>query len=303
MLLDPGFVATIRSTFGSRGDAWLVHLPELLDEYGKHWHLTLLSPFKDLSFHYVAPALRKDGSPVVLKLGVPNKELTSEMEALKVYGGRGAVRLLEADAERGALLLERLQPGQKLSTLANNEKATRIAAGVLKVLWRPEPATHHFKTITDWASGLNRLPSLYPQGIPIPSKLVDQGKTLFADLLPTQTSKMLLHGDFHHYNILSSGDAWLAIDPKGIIGEPEFDLAPFLENEVDPKDPAGMRKITEKRMAIFCETLGFDRKRVRDWLIAHSILSTWWLVEDHGVNYEKIDASLASIRIFQSLKF
>jgi streptomycin 6-kinase len=229
--------------------------------------------------------------------------LTSEIEALKIYEGRGAVRLLEADSDRGALLLERLLPGNMLCTVEDEERSIRIAANVLKVLWRPEPENHHFKSIFNWVEGLNKIPTLFPQGIPIPTKLIDQAKALFADLIATQTSKMLLHGDFHHYNILSSDNEWRAIDPKGIIGEPEFDLAPFLENEIDPKDPVAMRKITEKRITIFCEMLGFDPKRVKDWLIAHSILSSWWLVEDHGADCEKIETSLASIEVFQNLRF
>ena len=302
MILEPKFLCTIRSIFGSKGDAWLTQLSELLEEFEQRWRLTLFPPFENLSINYVAPALRENGTPVVLKLGVPNVELSSEVEALKVYNSRGAVHLLESDADKGALLLERLQPGTLLSTLGDDEKATRIAAGVLKDLWRPEPSIHHFKSIADWARGLDRISSLFPQGIPIPLKLIDQARSLFAELRSSQTSTALLHGDFHHYNILSTSDDWCTIDPKGIIGEPEFDLAPFFENQIDPQDPTGTRKTTEKRMAIFCEMLGFDRKRVQDWLIAHSILSAWWLVEDHGVDCEKIASSLAAIEIFQSLK-
>lgn len=200
-------------------------------------------------------------------------------------------------------MLERLQPGIMLSTLVDDEQATRIAANVMKTLWCSEPANHPFKTIADWARGLDKIPTLFPNGIPIPTKLIEQAKSLFAGLLPTQTSKMLLHGDFHHYNILSSGDEWRAIDPKGIIGEPEFDLAAFLENKIDPKNTTLTRKITEKRINIFCEMLGFDHQRVRDWLIAHSILSTWWLVEDHGVDCKEIEPSLASIELFRKIDF
>jgi streptomycin 6-kinase len=159
-----------------------------------------------------------------------------------------------------------------LCTVEDEERSILIAANVLKVLWRPEPENHHFKSIFNWAEDLNKIPTLFPQGIPFPTKLIDQAKALFADLIATQTSKMLLHGDFHNYNILSSDNEWRAIDPKGIIGEPEFDLAPFLENEIDPKDPV-------------------------------AILSTWWLVEDHGVDCGKIESSLASIEVFQNLRF
>jgi streptomycin 6-kinase len=303
MLIEPRFETTIRKYYGARGESWLAHLPGLLTEFSQRWQVDLLAPFPDLSINYVVPAIRTDGTQAVLKVGVPNVELTSEIEALKVYAGRSAVRLLESDAEKGALLLELLQPGKMLTTLTDDEKATRIAADVLKNLWRSEPTDHYFKSISDWAGGFNKIPSLFPQGIPIPARWINLAKSLFADLIPSQSSKMLLHGDFHHFNILSAGNGWAAIDPKGIIGEPAFDLAPFLENKIDPRDPSAMRKTTEKRVAIFCEMLGFDAKRVKDWLVAHSILSTWWLVEDHGADFEGINPSLASIEVFQTLRF
>jgi streptomycin 6-kinase len=189
MLLEPRFVTTIRSIFSARGATWLSQLPELCDEIAQEWHLTLSSPFKDLSINYVAPALREGGRQAVLKLGVPNFELTGEIEALKIYEGRGAVRLLEADSDQGALLLERLLPGNMLCTVEDEERSIRIAANVLKVLWPPEPENHHFKSIFNWVEGLNKIPTLFPQGIPFPTKLIDQAKALFADLIATQTSK------------------------------------------------------------------------------------------------------------------
>lgn len=105
MFLKPKFRTTIRGLFGSRGDTWLTHLPELLDEFGQKWHLTFLPPFQDLSINFVTPALQRGGVPVVLKLGVPSVELTSEIEALKVYAGKGAVRLLAAEPETGSLIV------------------------------------------------------------------------------------------------------------------------------------------------------------------------------------------------------
>jgi len=118
-----------------------------------------------LSFTYVAPAQRKDGSSVVLKLGVPNDELTSEIDALRIYAGRGAVRLLESEADQGALLLERLQPGTMLSPISNDEQATRIAASVMEEVWRPEPVAHHFKTVADWQPIWIRSPFCFPKAV------------------------------------------------------------------------------------------------------------------------------------------
>ena len=99
--------------YGDRGRAWLDALPATLDEFAQRWSLTLHPPF-ELSYNYVAPATRSDGSEAVLKLGYPNRELLSEMHALQILDGRGAVQLLEADFEQQVFLLERIRPGVAL---------------------------------------------------------------------------------------------------------------------------------------------------------------------------------------------
>ena len=58
------------------------------------------------------------------------------MAALKLFDGKGAVRLLEADEGRAMFLLERLQPGEMLATLSDDEQATHIAADVMLNLWK-----------------------------------------------------------------------------------------------------------------------------------------------------------------------
>jgi streptomycin 6-kinase len=93
---------------------------------------------------------------------------------------------------------------------------------------------------------------------------------------------VLLHGDFHHFNILSSERGWLVIDPKGVIGPPEYEVGPLLLNPWDDfrQKPDALR-ITERRLAILSERLGFPRERLRDWGLCHAVLSAWWdLTED-----------------------
>ena len=91
-----------------------------------------------------------DGTEVVLKLGVPNPELTTEIAALRLYDGYGAARLLDADVEAGFLLLERLRPGTPLVEVADDAQATAIAAGVMRKLWRPVPPEHPFPDVRRW---------------------------------------------------------------------------------------------------------------------------------------------------------
>src|SRR6476620_1923845 len=126
--LSPQFRATIVGTFKEDGWVWLDGLPRLLAECERRWSLALGEPFPNLSYHYVAPATLADGTEVVLKAGVPNAEIAAQAAALAGYGGRGAARLIAADAPLGVLILERVRPGTLLSTLADDGAATAIAA-------------------------------------------------------------------------------------------------------------------------------------------------------------------------------
>jgi streptomycin 6-kinase len=93
---------------------------------------------------------------------------------------------------------------------------------------------------------------------------------------------VLMHGDFHHFNILSSERGWLIIDPKGVIGPACYEVGPFLINPWDDllkmKD---YQPMIRRRIDILHERLGFERERIREWGLAHAILSAWWSIEDH----------------------
>jgi streptomycin 6-kinase len=224
---------------------------------------------------------------MVLKAGVPDKELLSEIAALRVYDGGGAARLLQSDAEQGVFLLERLRPGTVLTTLADethDEEATSIAASVMRVLWRPAPEDSNFPTVADWAQGMQRLRSRFDDGVgPFPVRLVEEAEGLFKDLLSSMAPPVLLHGDLHHDNILSAERApWLAIDPKGLIGEPAYEVGALLRNLWPERHRlSSPARILERRLWILSEELELDRERLQGWAVAQAVLSAWWSVEDN----------------------
>ena len=286
MINLPGrFVENIRTMYGESGEEWLESLPDSITFYEQRWSIRVAEPLEDLSYNYIAPAVRDGGEQVVLKLGYPNQELISEIDALLLYEGQGAVRLLDADRERGALLLEKLVPGDTLLTIRDDAAATRIAARMMRDLWKPAPNGHDFPTVNRWAKGLERLRVHYGGGTgPLPEILVAKAERLFPELLSTMEAPVLLHGDLHHENILrASRQPWLAIDPKGVIGEPAYETGALLRNMkadllVGP-DPV---QIVARRVQILCDELGFNRQRVLEWGLAQAVLSAWWSIEDHG---------------------
>ncbi len=280
--LPDSFVLTIRNTFGERGDRFLEELPELIDDAAERWGLAHIRPVRDLSYNFVAFANR-GAENVVLKIGVPHDELLSEIAALKVYAGQGAVRLLESDPPNGMSLLERLQPGRMLAEVLDDEQATEIAAGVMLETRRPVPEAGKFILLRDWFNGFNRLRERYQGGTgPLPPTWVERAERLSEGLLAEDQPEGLLHGDFHHYNILESMRGWVVIDPKGVIGPWEYEVGPFMLNPwgrvLAGEEP---EKRAARRITILAERLGADPERLRDWAIAHAVLSAWWSVESN----------------------
>lgn len=288
--VSDGLARTILELYGERGAEWLERLPATIAECERRWSLKVLPPFQPLSYNYVAPAVRADGAEVVLKLGVPNPELRTEIEALRLYEGRGIVRLLDADAEKGILLLERLRQGVPLSSLEDDEQATTIAAQVMRQLWRPAPPDHPFPTVAKWGLGFRRLRAEFNGGTgPFPRALVVAAETLFTELLASSAEPVLLHGDLHHENILSAErQPWLALDPKGVVGEPAYETGALLRNPF-PHLLAwpNVHRILARRVDQLTEELRFDRERLVAWGLAQAVLSAWWDYEDHGHGWEQ----------------
>lgn len=300
------FARTTAELYGAEGVEWLKRLPALIADCAQRWSLMVLPPFELLSYNYVAPAVRADGTDVVLKVGVPNPELLTEIEALRLFDGHGIVQLLEADRDQGALLLERLKPGTLLSSLSDDQQATSIAAQVMRQLWKPVPSGHPFPTVAKWALGLKRLRNHFGGDTgPFPSTLVEAAETLFADLIDSMSEPVLLHGDLHHFNILAAErQPWLALDPKGVVGEPAYEVGALLRNPMpDILAEPDVKRILARRVDQLADELGFDRDRLVGWALAQAVLSAWWSFEDHshgweaGIAFAEIWAELGCQRI------
>ncbi len=293
MKLPSEFITTIQNVHREEGRAFLNALPGLIAEASRRWDLRDVQPAPTLSYNFVAFAKRAQGD-VVLKMGVPNREMESEIAALRLFNGVGACRLLEYDEEKCWMLLERLDPGEMLVTLKDDEEATRIAAEVMKKIWRPmdssglplqgqDPALQKFILLSDWFNGLKKLRAMYNGGTgPFNENLVERVERSVEDFFAENHQPVLMHGDFHHYNILSSERGWLIIDPKGVIGPAGYEVGPLLINPWGELiNRSDIQKITKRRIDILHEHLGFERERIHEWGLAHAVLSSWWSIEEN----------------------
>lgn len=256
------------------GAAWLERLPRLVAECAELWSLRLAEPF-EAHISYVAPAELPDGRRAVLKVNFPEPESEREPDALLHWNGDGAVRLFAHDPSRRALLVERCEPGTQLWQVPDEEEANRAAAAVLRRLWRPPPAEHAVRLLADQAaSWAAELPACWEGlGRPFERALLEEAVGFLREAGPSQGEPVLLHQDFHGGNVLrATREPWLAIDPKPLVGEREFDTASLLRDRRpellgDPGAAARMRR----RLDQLAAGLDLDRERMCGWGVAHAL--------------------------------
>jgi streptomycin 6-kinase len=244
------------------------------------WGLTLLEPVYPRSYHWVCPVLGPQGQAWVLKLRPPDRACRSEIKTLQDYAGNGSVALVRGDSERGALLLERLEPGSLLSACVEEAESVSITAQVMQQLWQNPPSDQPL--LSEWARDFQRL----GPACPLPQESWREAEALYWKLCQNAERQVLLHADLHQDNILAVAEnRYLAIDPHGRIGDPAFEPAAFLRNYLmTHSNPLALLK---ERIAIFSRELALPAERIACWGYAQTVLSALWLWEDHGSGMEK----------------
>jgi len=193
--------------------AWLERLPDVLRNLEHRWSLTLDAPFDgdEVSCSYVTPVVRADGTPAVLKIGMPHMEGEHEIHGLRFWNGDPTVRLLMADDGLGAMLLERCEPGTALRALPECEQDV-VISGLLRRLWRPPSTQHPFRPLSALTKYWSDETLAQIEQWPDPG-LVREGLRLFTELPRTEPMELVLATDLHAGNVLhAEREPWLVID-------------------------------------------------------------------------------------------
>jgi streptomycin 6-kinase len=259
---------------------WADALPVLVEHASQRWQLTVGEPFEGGHTAWVAAAERADGSSCVLKLPYPDEESQHEPDALLLWDGDGAVRLLERDEGTRALLLECLRPGTSLLDVADPEEALVVACGVLRQLWRAPGAGHPFATAqacaASWAVDIER--RYRAQVRAFDAALLRAAAGAFGELAAYDGESVVLHQDFHRGNVLKAERApWLAIDPKPLAGERAFD-ARWLLHDLLYAEPRSALPPAELLGRVAVE-LSLEPERVRLWTMARAVENALWCYE------------------------
>jgi streptomycin 6-kinase len=239
-------------------------LSDIVSEVERRWSLTLGTPFGKASGSWVAPATRADGMPAVLKVAMPHFEGEGEIAGLRFWSGEPTVRLLDADEDLGAMLLERCEPGTALRERPEPEQ-DEVIAGLLRRLWRSPRPEHRFRPLAamlaHWSNETLAQADRWAD-----AGLVREGLRLFTELPQSAPAEVLLATDLHAGNVLRARrEPWLVIDPKPFVGDPAYDATQHLLNCTERlrSDPDG----TIRR---FSDLLEVSSERVRLWTFARA---------------------------------
>jgi len=226
--IDDGTIARIASHFG---DTFAQGLPARLAAYAKQWRLSDFAHIDYYSVNCIFTCSTAQYGDAVLKIGEPSPETLTEYAMLQAYAKRGFCRALAEDAANGALLIERIAPGTQLRAEPDTDKRLAAFCGLWQNLHIPANG-HSYPTRADWMHSAAQDAAAHPE-YPALSLHMEKALPIFEALRLAYPRQMLLHGDLHHDNILLSKNGYTIIDPKGVIGDPVFDIPRFLINELD----------------------------------------------------------------------
>jgi streptomycin 6-kinase len=246
---------------------WLERLPHAVGVLQDRWALSLGAPFdgSDGSCAWVAPAVCANGTRAVLKLGMPHMEAAHELQAIRFWDGDATVRLLEADADLNAMLLEQCEPGTALRELPEPEQDV-VLARLLRRLWRRPAAPHPFRPLSvmtaHWADETIAAAPRWPAD----RGLIHEGLRLLEELSRSSSDDVLVATDLHAGNVLrAQREPWLVIDPKPFVGDRAYDATQHLFNCKER-----MLNAPDATIRRFADLLEVDDQRVRLWMFARA---------------------------------
>ncbi|RDI23102.1 aminoglycoside phosphotransferase family protein [Lentzea flaviverrucosa] len=265
------FVQATAHREGEPGLRWIESLPVVVGELLDRWSCHVTGPATHGFVAVIVPVRRADGSDAVIKVSWPHPGNVAEPFALAAWAGRGAVRLLERDDERFAMLLERLAP-ESLGSVDDVIRGVAVAGELARQLAVPAPPSVPAlaEVTAHWEENLEAESELL--GHPHPHRVLDAALATARELGRDQP-RTLVHGDLHFGNILRGDRSpWLTIDPKGWAGDLSYDVLTLLRARwADAVAEPDLRRALLRRVEVFADAAGVDSQRVRRWAQARAV--------------------------------
>jgi streptomycin 6-kinase len=249
--VQPGYRAFVARIGGEEGRAWIASVPARLQAAAERWRLELGPELPGGLLACVVEATTADGDEAVLKLPSPWARGEDEVQALRAWAGSGAPQVLAGDAELGALLLERIRPGEH----PGNVTADAVAPLLRLLAVEPPPGLPALAAVV-----AQRIATAEVEGRSNQHRLA-WARSALERLEAGSPVPTLVHGDFDERNLLTCARRGLcAIDPLPSAGDPLYDAAHWIHGNGRP----GRRA----RFDGLAAALGLgarERARLRDW--------------------------------------
>ncbi|GAA1570222.1 MULTISPECIES: aminoglycoside phosphotransferase family protein [Kribbella] len=282
-MIPEAFARTTVDREGAAGQAWLDELPTIVEDLLDRWSLQRDGDVLHGQVGVVVPV----AGDAVLKVSFPHPGNVYEPDAFEVWAGRGAVRLYERDDDRYAMLLERAHASTMAQhaaqhTAVHSEGVAAIAGDLLRQLTIPAPdgLPRMSEKAACWAEDLGKDAAELDH--PLPDSVV-AGAMAVVDELCREQPETMVHGDFHPNNILRADrEPWLAVDPKGYVGDPAFDAAIFLRTRAyhlllgDGLAVDDLLRYLRTELEQFAEASGIEADRIRRWTQLIAVQASFW---------------------------
>lgn len=270
------FEKNILNAFGKPGAEWLSNLPRIIKSLEKLWGLSDVKALDKLNWNFVASAKQDNKSPVILKISYDQEPILNEYNALRHFDGRGAVRSLAFNYENKALLLEYVSPGVALS--GDPEKIIPLYANLVRKISNLPLGMFAGEGLEEWLEAVDTISDSR-----IDPRFIKKARELKLKLLTSLKNTYLCHGDLHLENVISCGSNWVAIDPKAVIGEIEFEASAFdLVSPEELKSAAGVSGLILARINLLAASLKINSERLFEWIFLRNMLAAQWFIEDKG---------------------
>jgi streptomycin 6-kinase len=270
-----------------------------IETYADQWNLTSFQFIPSYSANMAFICYSEDFGNTVLKIGNPSYIFT-EFNTLYQYNGKRFCRVFDADLKNGIILEERVQPGNPLRDESSLDQRLSVFCSLYKGLHIPPAKARIYPTYTEWVCRITEYMSKRQDCKELYSHM-KKAKDICLSVSTLYSQKMLLHGDFHHDNILlGNGGEYIIIDPKGVIGDPVFDVPRFILNEFgDEKNTETYKKIIDI-IYILEKKLNIPNDILKQCLYVETAMGVCWSVED-GATAEEYPSLLKDVAFAETI--
>lgn len=252
-----------------------------LEHYGDKLNLTSMELVPSYSANLVFKCNSSNGERAVLKIGNPRfGEFAAEIHALMEFSGRGLCKLYASDEENSVILEECIEPGLTLREEVSLDKRLSVFTSLYKQLHIPSTNPDSYPSYLDWVCRITDYMSNRQDCVEFYTYM-KKAKDICLSVSNSYTRQMLLHGDFHHDNILLRSDGkYIIIDPKGVVGDPVFDVPRFILNEFDQDITADTYQKIIYIIDSLEKSLSLPREILKQCLYVETAMAVCWDIQD-----------------------